>query len=44
VKLLFFEETTTAENYPDLLTHFIALQEMKMTAGFSKTERPPILR
>jgi hypothetical protein len=45
IGLLLFEETVTAENYPNPLTHFIALlQRMKGIAGFSKMGRPPILR
>jgi len=45
VGLLLFEETVTPENYPNLLTQFIAvLQRMQGIAGVSKMGRPPILR
>jgi len=45
VGLLFFRGTGTAENYPNLLTHFVVLlEENKWDCCFSKFGWPPLLR
>jgi hypothetical protein len=41
---LFFEDTITAKNYPNILTPLLYWRRINVIAGFSKVGRPPILR